>query len=267
MGLKRWDQPNDIFSYIELSDNFALLDNHDHTSGKGVQVPTGGIANLAVTDTKIANDAVTTNKILNDAVTTAKIGTGQVSLGKLAADSVDSSKIVNASVADGDLASPNNGVYRTIAQTSNLFVALGANTYVMNATGSTPSTAGSSQAIAPLIIPWNTTHYAVAGKSTVLRLAVMGSTNSIASTSTFAWGIYPVSASAGAASQLTTTLGALGSVTAGYTTPAASTVLTPQYTTDFTLATGVYVIGCVITGAMAATSVLNVNTFLQIRHV
>lgn len=63
MGLKRWDQPNDVFSYTELSDNFAAIDSHDHSSTKGVQVPTGGVANLAIDNTKIAANAVDGGKI------------------------------------------------------------------------------------------------------------------------------------------------------------------------------------------------------------
>ena len=113
MGLKRWDQPNDIFSYTELSDNWAAIDAHDHTTGKGVQVPSGGIANLAVTEPKIANDAVTTNKIaadavtdtkiLNNAVTTAKILNSNVTDVKLANNAVTTSKILDGAVTPAKL--------------------------------------------------------------------------------------------------------------------------------------------------------------------
>ena len=83
MGLKRWDQPNDVFSYVELSDNFALLDTHDHSSGKGVQIPTTGIVNQAITSTKIANLAVGTTQLADASVTinklanSAKLGVSQ----------------------------------------------------------------------------------------------------------------------------------------------------------------------------------------------
>lgn len=83
MGLKRWDQPNDVFSYVELSDNFNLLDLHDHTSSKGVQIPTGGLANLAVTNTKIANDAVDASKIATGAVGSTELASSIVDAIKL----------------------------------------------------------------------------------------------------------------------------------------------------------------------------------------
>jgi hypothetical protein len=47
-----------------VSNSLTNIDNHDHTSGKGLQIPTGGIAD---------SDAVTTAKILNANVTKAKL--------------------------------------------------------------------------------------------------------------------------------------------------------------------------------------------------
>lgn len=98
MGLKRWDQPNDIFSYVELSDNFAAIDTHDHTSGKGVQVPTDGLVNLAVTQQKIANLAVGSGQIADLGVITGKINDFAVTTGKLANLAVTSGKIANSSI-------------------------------------------------------------------------------------------------------------------------------------------------------------------------
>lgn len=37
-----------------ITTTFSLLDAHDHSSGKGLQIPTGGLANSAVTAAKIA---------------------------------------------------------------------------------------------------------------------------------------------------------------------------------------------------------------------
>jgi hypothetical protein len=56
-----------------VSNSLTNIDNHDHTSGKGLQIPTGGIADSAVTAAKLASDAVTTAKILNANVTKAKL--------------------------------------------------------------------------------------------------------------------------------------------------------------------------------------------------
>ncbi len=73
MGLRRWDQPADLFSYTELANNWTAVDNHDHTPGKGLQIPTAGIANLAVDSAKLASDAVTTAKIAAAQVTGVKV--------------------------------------------------------------------------------------------------------------------------------------------------------------------------------------------------
>lgn len=48
MGLVKWESINDFFSHEQLAANFAALDEHNHTLGKGVQIPYGGLAEHAV---------------------------------------------------------------------------------------------------------------------------------------------------------------------------------------------------------------------------
>lgn len=78
MSLTCWTDLGDFFSNTELANNFTAIDEHDHTSGKGVQIPAGGIGPAAVTATAIASNAVTTAKIADDAVTSDKLGTNSV---------------------------------------------------------------------------------------------------------------------------------------------------------------------------------------------
>jgi hypothetical protein len=73
------DYPNSV------SASFDNIDAHDHTAGAGVQIPSGGIIDLAITTGKIANDAVTTAKILDLNVTTGKLADNAVTKPKLAA--------------------------------------------------------------------------------------------------------------------------------------------------------------------------------------
>ncbi len=56
----------------------TLIDAHDHSTGKGIQIAAGGLA----------SNAVTTAKILDANVTTAKIADANVTLAKLAADAL-----------------------------------------------------------------------------------------------------------------------------------------------------------------------------------
>ncbi len=46
-----------------IADSFTLIDAHDHTTGKGVQIPTGGIANAAITGAKLAASSVDNSTI------------------------------------------------------------------------------------------------------------------------------------------------------------------------------------------------------------
>lgn len=55
---------NDQDYVDKIIDSFDAVDAHDHTSGKGVQIPTGGIADGAITDAKLnASAAISRNKI------------------------------------------------------------------------------------------------------------------------------------------------------------------------------------------------------------
>jgi hypothetical protein len=91
MNLTRWNNLSDRFDYEELSNNFLHIDQHDHSSGKGVPV-TGiaanavgntEIANAAVTASKLGEEAVTSEKIQNNAVTSEKIEDGSITKDKL----------------------------------------------------------------------------------------------------------------------------------------------------------------------------------------
>lgn len=54
MGLRVWNLLTDLYDHTQLADNWAKLDYHDHSPGKGVQIPTEGLADGAVTGPKLA---------------------------------------------------------------------------------------------------------------------------------------------------------------------------------------------------------------------
>ncbi len=95
LGLVVWNLTSDPYNHDELAENWAKLDQHDHTVGKGARITTGAIADGAVTSAKLATGAIptltvedgtiTTNKLAGAAVTTAKINDGAVTAAKLAA--------------------------------------------------------------------------------------------------------------------------------------------------------------------------------------
>lgn len=101
------------------SNCFQKISEHDHTgSGKGVQIGTNALANLAVTEGKIANGAISTAKlgtlsisasqIDSNAVTTSKIADGNVTEAKLADDAASRSALIvtglTGTIANGTLA-------------------------------------------------------------------------------------------------------------------------------------------------------------------
>ena len=62
MGLKI-PSPGDTDYPTSISDSFTSIDQHDHTSGKGVQIPAGGIADNAIGTAKISNGSITQAKL------------------------------------------------------------------------------------------------------------------------------------------------------------------------------------------------------------
>jgi hypothetical protein len=73
MGLTKWDLSSDPYDHTQLAANFSAIDLHDHSTGKGVKIGSGGIANNAIITALIASGAVTTNQILDGTITLADI--------------------------------------------------------------------------------------------------------------------------------------------------------------------------------------------------
>jgi hypothetical protein len=56
LGLRVWNLLTDLYDHTQLADNWAKVDYHDHSPGKGVQIPTEGLADGSVTALKLAAD-------------------------------------------------------------------------------------------------------------------------------------------------------------------------------------------------------------------
>lgn len=79
-----------------ISTSLTNLDNHDHTTGKGLAIGTAALSDGAVTTAKIADSAVTTAKIADFNVTRAKlVSVGQQVSASCANFSTNSSTLVD----------------------------------------------------------------------------------------------------------------------------------------------------------------------------
>lgn len=63
MGLKIWNLLTDPYDHSQLASNWAKVDQHDHTTGKGVPIPTGGIAEGAISTEKLGDEQVSAAKL------------------------------------------------------------------------------------------------------------------------------------------------------------------------------------------------------------
>lgn len=74
MSLTAWDTTADPYDHAQQASNFETIDLHDHSAGKGKQIPTAGLTDAAVTTPKLADGAITGAKLADGAVTYAKLG-------------------------------------------------------------------------------------------------------------------------------------------------------------------------------------------------
>lgn len=104
MGLTAWDLGTDPYDHSQLAANFSAVDMHDHTPGKGLQIPAGGIANNAITSSKIAaNQVLPGTHIPADSITQASLAVDSVGNSELADNSVGAANIINGSVTAAKL--------------------------------------------------------------------------------------------------------------------------------------------------------------------
>lgn len=58
MGLATWDQPLDRYDYLQLANNWQIIDFHDHSPGRGVQISGTGIVPGSIQASNIATGAI-----------------------------------------------------------------------------------------------------------------------------------------------------------------------------------------------------------------
>jgi hypothetical protein len=104
LGLKIWNLTTDKYDHAQQADNWAKVDEHDHSGNKGVQIPTAGIKDGAITSSKLDPAAIPSLTLADLSVTTAKLADGSVTNAKLATNSVQTTNIVDGTIASADLA-------------------------------------------------------------------------------------------------------------------------------------------------------------------
>lgn len=143
-----------------------------------------------------------------------------------------------------------------------------AGTYWLPAPGSSVVKSGTADTSSPTALGFNSTDYAITGRTQRLRLRALTITNATAPAITFTFGLYPISSSGGAAATLSTTLGA---VTAGSTvavaSPSASTQTSSPGSAFAIPANGNYALGVVLSGGMPANAIAGVTVVLQTNYV
>ncbi len=181
------------------------------------------------------------------------------------------SDIAEKTVEDSDLTSPNNAAYREIGWGQMLIVTdAGAGTFILNpdinANGASPMQvypAGHT----PRTIWLDSEDFAVASKTTKLRVRGMVYTNGTAPAQSFTFGLYPVAWS-GAADVLTATLGAVVASSTAAVSSLSANAAKVAVSSEFSMpATGAYALGVVTNGTLTNNAAVLTQAVLQMHSV
>jgi hypothetical protein len=186
-------------------------------------------------------------------------------------NNVESAQIVNGTIGDAKLASPNNTVWREVGTTvADIAPGYTAATYWITGYG-TPVSSGTAFAGGARGYMPQSADYAVSGKTTTFRLNTTLAVSGTAPGVTLTFGLHPVTATAGSGGNISYTIGAAvaGSTTA-FASPSSGTQ-TRSASSGFAISaltsTTLYVIGCVLSGTVAANSLPSATCMLQVSHV
>lgn len=180
---------------------------------------------------------------------------------------IRSADIADGTVTDTDLASPNNGVYRTIASIQGGFVAgTGGNSYFVAGNGTVTANGGSSANGVLGLVDIQAADYAVNGKTARLRTTLYVASNATAPANTHIGFLFPTAWAGGIGAQTLT----LGSVVTGsgatVASPAAS-LATRAVSGDYTLPTdGLYCLGVTRSGTATLNNIVSFLVLLEMRH-
>lgn len=86
MSLKVWNASSDPYDHEQLADNFLKLDLHDHSQGRGSQIPGAGIQSGAITSDHIYPGAIGGDAIGIDSIDTEQLVDESVTSDKLHPD-------------------------------------------------------------------------------------------------------------------------------------------------------------------------------------
>lgn len=238
LSLESWNLTSDLFDHTQLHNNNLKVDEHDHSTGKGVQIPSAGLVDGAVTSGKLASGAALAN-------------------------------LASSSVTDAKLASPANSMYRAIT----FHNAISRNGdgagdfYFRPDTNGLLSATSSISNLAPFLIYLSNSDYTIPNKTAVLRTRIAIAVNNVAPSATYKVGVYPINSTTSSGGSITLNAGSVVSSSQAIATTPSANSLTSFTSSDFSFpADGMYVMGLNISGNPASGTATIVTGRLEYRH-
>lgn len=82
-GLVIWKDSTDSYDHIQLANNWYAVDAHDHTSGKGKQIPGDGLVPGSVGSNQLAPNSVTTDHIVDHTIQRIDLADGIIGVDQI----------------------------------------------------------------------------------------------------------------------------------------------------------------------------------------
>lgn len=267
LGLSVWDQEADQFNHTELANNWSTIDEHDHSAGKGVQISTDGLANLAVTGPKLAADSVDSSKIAANAVGNSELADASVGTAELQDSSVIAAKLAG-SIPDSKLASPNNAVWRPVfydVVTINAAGNTAAGVYVWNNGSLVLNGVTADTRLMKLWRPV-AADVAVPGLTAKIRIRATIASNSLSAGTSYTVKLYPITSIGSVSNVLNLQaldvpkiVGPTQVITGGFWSAISGSV-------DLGVVNDAYAFGVQTSAATPTNAVLSINAYLEMQH-
>lgn len=221
---------------------------------------------------QVVNGQLTTDNFQPRSVDGSKVLTARsVTADSLASGAVGTDEIADGTVADTDLASPNNAVYKQVLSVASQWTAGvpgGTKQLMGTSVGLLSSATDTNAAIHVPIIYLDNADYDVAGKTTKLRVRATLLTNGTAPGAIIDVGLYPISATGGAAGFWQATMGTVISGSNAEFHSISTSTRHQDDSGDFDFpADGYYTLGLLADANAAANFRSMVTAQLQVRNV
>lgn len=241
MGLHEWNLTDDNFSFSDLEANWKFLDKHDHSPGKGVQLPTTAFPDSSFTNPKFAFQSLRSDRFVTTPQASSAFAPAKLMNNNFPATR---QKWALAGRIDSTNAPSAGGYY------------VRGDMQGVSATG-----------VRAAIIPITAADWAVSNMTTQLVLRISSCTNNTAPAVTMTWGLVAITTGGASGAWTLAAPGAFVGPQVTYSQGASGYQLSAQVAAAALPADGAYALVLTTNGPWGATAVMQFGAQIGVKWV